>query len=411
MIVEPVRLTTLPGADAAAPMANDVLPIGLTQDVASLGAETTSGDFAATLGRSTAQGLERLRQEDGDDAVSPATEAAVLVDTSQPPDAAPVAGLPWVPVTSAVAQHVGEPPMAGDDVSATRDVSIAPTTVAPPAGDSTLVALAPMLRANESLREPVSPHIATLLAAHEHRMRGALGSHVADGTREGTVDALAPSLAPAVSTAAPMAVIPAVASPLRSASPSLAALPMAADPATPVMAPIDSGATQALRAALAPATFGNAIVSEPATAAVSGGDLSASLTAGEGAAIARSLSGRVHTMTEKGVHEARLRLTPVELGDIGIVVRKSPMQLSVSLQVARPEALSLVQGTAALLRDMLSQRHAGEVHVSVASMPSFSGDGASGNARERHSRDARSDDAGPGLALGEAAREREAFRL
>ncbi|RSD21630.1 flagellar hook-length control protein FliK [Pandoraea apista] len=124
-----------------------------------------------------------------------------------------------------------------------------------------------------------------------------------------------------------------------------------------------------------PATFGNAVTGELSAAATSGGYLSANVAAGDATTVARTLSERVHAMTEKGVHEARLRLTPAELGDIAIVVRKSPMQLSVSLQVARPEALSLVQGTAALLRDMLSQRHAGEVQVSVAGMPSDGGDG------------------------------------
>jgi flagellar hook-length control protein FliK len=191
---------------------------------------------------------------------------------------------------------------------------------------------------------------------------------------------------------------------------------MAADTATPTpgVASIDSGATQALRAAFATSAFGNTFVGESsaaAVAAVSGGQLSGQVATGDGATMARTLAERVHAMSENGVHEARLRLAPAELGDIGIVVRKSPMQLSVSLQVARPEALSLVQGTAALLRDMLSQRHAGEVHVSVGSLPSPGGHGTSGNARERHSRDETSGDAGPGLALGEAARKREVFRL
>ncbi|VVD71323.1 flagellar hook-length control protein [Pandoraea horticolens] len=420
MIVEYSRLTTPANTDMSAPVADGALPIGPAQDVPSPAAGDVLSDFAATLGRSTVQGLELTAQENDADAAPEAAEQALKADAPERIDVAPEVGAPVVADMPEITPHLGESSMEND---AARDVPVAPSVVAPAVGDSAIVAQDTPSRGIESLRDAVSPHIATLLAAHEHRMRGALGSHAPAGPgesgeprepRDGPASAMMSSSASAVRAAFPVTIPPGVSLALGLASPSptpLTVLPLAADPATQGVAFIDSAATQALRAAFAAGTFGNTFVGEPSTVAMPGGFPSANGTAGDGTSVARTLSERVQTMMQNGVHEARLRLTPDELGDIAIVVRKSAMQLSVSLQVARPEALSLVQGTAALLRDMLSQRHAGDVNVSVGSMPSFSGDGASGNGRERHSRDERSGDAGPGLALGEAARQREAFRL
>ena len=200
---------------------------------------------------------------------------------------------------------------------------------------------------------------------------------------------------------------------------------MVAELATPAGAAHEGGAAQSLRAIPTPASFGHLLAGDAlATASLSGlashaavpggqpsGQLGGYGVAGDAVSVSRALSEHVQSMTVNGTHEARMRLMPAELGEIGVVVRKSPMQLSVSLQVARPEVLSLVQGTAALLRDMLSQRHAGDVVVSVAGLAQYGGDGASGHARERHSRDDPSADATPGRALGVADRNGEAFQL
>ncbi len=425
MIVEPTRLMSPADADLStpAPAPDGALPLGLAPVAPSPGAETPLGDFAATIGRLVAQGVE-LTGHDGDaDAAQVASEAAsqaddavgdACADAPQGLGAGSAVGVPVVPVTSLIAPialNVDGPSMAGDAVP------VAPAVIVPDAGDSTRLVSNPIPgHGNEALRDAAAPHIATLLAAHAHRMRGALGSQALAERGQAAASALATSSDATVRAAVPMATTPVASPRLGASSPSLAQPLMAADKAapTPGVASIDSGTTQALRAAFAPAVFGNAFVGESTAAtvaALSGGQPIAQVVVGDGATVARTLAGHVHAMSENGVHEARLRLAPAELGDIGIVVRKSPMQLSVSLQVARPEALSLVQGTAALLRDMLSQRHAGEVHVSVGSLPSFGGHGTSDNARERHSRDEMSGDAAPGLALGEASREREAFRL
>ncbi|VVE53125.1 flagellar hook-length control protein [Pandoraea communis] len=415
MIVEYSRLMTPAHTDLSAPVADGALPIGLAQGVPSPAEEDVLSDFAATLGRSTAQGLELPAYEA--DAVPETPEQALKAGAPERVDVAPVAGAPVVADMPEITPDLGELSMADD---AARDVPITPGVMAAAAGDSVRAAQDIPSRGIESLRDPVLPHIAMLLAAHEHRMRGTLESHAQAEPgelaepRDGAASAMTSSPAAAVRAAFPVATPPGVSLPLGLASPlpaSLTVLPLAADPATPGAASVDNAAAQALRTTFAAGTFGNTFVGEPSTVAMPGGFPSTNGVAGDGTPVARTLSERVQTMTQNGVHEARLRLTPDELGDIAIVVRKSAMQLSVSLQVARPEALSLVQSTAALLRDMLSQRHAGDVNVSVGSMPSSGGDGASGNGRERHSRDERSGDVGPGLALGEAARQREAFRL
>lgn len=421
MIVEITRLMTPGGADPVAPVADGVLPDGLAQTPSAFGIDTAPGDFAASLDRSTGQVPDSPGQETEREAglvppvpapppPPPPPETQALVH----PDVSSFTGLPSVAAKPAVAPGDDGLQAADDAAPLPHDVPVLPSAVIPAADDLAFAAQDRPAAGNESLRDTAAPHIATLLAAHEHRMRGALGSQLsapAGQPQAGDVDTSASSLAPVVHTSAAVASAPIVSLPLGSVTSSLAARQMATEPATQGVASIDNGATPALRAPFAPVTFGNAYAGELSATPVSGGYLSANVAAGDDTAVARALSERVHTMTQKGVHEARLRLTPAELGDIAIVVRKSPMQLSVSLQVARPEALSLVQGTAALLRDMLSQRHAGEVHVSVAGLPSYSGDGASGNARERQSRDDLSRDAGPGLALGEAARERKAFLL
>ncbi|MDR3397791.1 MAG: flagellar hook-length control protein FliK [Pandoraea sp.] len=424
MIVEPVRLVTAitpASANPSAPVADGMLPVGLAEGLPSLDEGAAANDFAAVFGRLAAQGLESLPHEGDADAAAVAPEGATQAEAPEGLLADLAVGKPAVPVMPLTTPDVDEPALvsdaASDAASVTPTPPAAPKIVVPVADDLTLAAQDMSSPDSESLRDPVSPHIATLLAAHEHRMRGALSGQTPMARGEGAASASAalPGLAASASASASVSAAAAVSLPLGAPNPSLATLPLLRDAATPNVANVESSPTPSLRAAFSPATFGNAFVGEPAVAAMSGGQLAGNVTAGEGATVARTLAERVHAMTEKGVHEARLRLTPAELGDIGIVVRKSPMQLSVSLQVARPEALALVQGTAALLRDMLSQRHAGEVHVSVASMPSFNGHGTSGNPRERHSRDEPSGDAGPGLALGEAARERgqerEAFRL
>lgn len=421
MIVEYARLMTPAYTDLSAPVADGALPIGLAQGVPSPAEEDVLSDFAATLGRSTAQGLELPAYEA--DAAPETPEQALKAGAPEHVDVAPVAGVPVVADMPEITPDLGELSMAND---AARDVPITPGVMAATAEDSVRAAQDIPSRGIESLRDPVLPHIATLLAAHEHRMRGTLESHAPAEPgepaepRDRAASAMTSSPAAAVRAAFPVATLPGVTLPLGLASPlpasltvlPLAALPLAADPATPRAASVDNAPAQAPRTTFAAGTFGNTFVGEPSTVVMPGGFPSTHGMTGDGTSVARTLSERVQTMTQNGVHEARLRLTPDELGDIAIVVRKSAMQLSVSLQVARPEALSLVQSTAALLRDMLSQRHAGDVNVSVGSMPSSGGDGASGNGRgERHSRDERSGDAGPGLALGEAARQREAFRL
>lgn len=419
MIVEYSRLMTPANTDMSAPVADGALPIGLAQGMPSPSAHDALIDFAATLGRSTAQGLELPAQEGDADAAPETPGQTPKADAPERVDVAPVVGTPVVANMPEITPDLGELSVAND---AAREVPVRPGVVVPAVGDLALAAQDTPSRGLESRRDPVLPHIATLLAAHEHRMRGALESHAPAEPgepaepRDGAASAMTSSSASAVRAAFPVAAPPGVSLPLGlaslpPASLTVAALPPAADPATPGAASVDNAAAQALRATFAAGTFGNTFAGEPSTVAMPGGFPSTNGMAGDGTSVARALSERVQTMTQNGVHEARLRLTPDELGDIAIVVRKSPMQLSVSLQVARPEALSLVQSTAALLRDMLSQRHAGDVNVSVGSMPSSGGDGASGNGRERHSRDERSADAGPGLALGEAARQREAFRL
>lgn len=426
MIVEYSRLMTPAHTDLSAPVADGALPIGLAQGVPSPAEEDVLSDFAATLGRSTAQGLELPAYEA--DAAPETPEQALKAGAPEHVDVAPVADAPVVADMPEITPDLGELSMAND---AARDVPITPGVMAAAAGDSVRAAQDTPSRGIESLRDPVLPHIATLLAAHEHRMRGTLESHAPAKPgelaepgeraepRDGAASSMTSSPAAAVRAVFPVATPPGVSLPLGLVSPlpasltvlPLAALPLVADPATPRAASVDNAAAQALRTTFAAGTFGNTFVGEPSAVAMPGGFPSTNGMAGDGTPVARTLSERVQAMTQNGVHEARLRLTPDELGDIAIVVRKSAMQLSVSLQVARPEALSLVQSTAALLRDMLSQRHAGDVNVSVGSMPSSGGDGASGNGRERHSRDERSGDVGPGLALGEAARQREAFRL
>lgn len=419
MIVDFTRLMKPGNADAFAPvaegmptdtLAQTLLSVGVPGTPVARGMEAAPGDFAATLDRSTAQALDLLWKESDAEALQGALEHTPGTETLARPDVASPAGMPVIAIVpgAPVMPDGADSLVTGDTVSMPRDIPVTRAADTPVADNSARVAPGTPASANESLRDAVTLHIATLLAAHEHRMRGALGRHTAAGpnpSNEGTTGALASAGGVAVVRAA------AVSLPLGPAGPSMAVLTTATDPATLAAAPIDSGSAQALRGAFPPATFGNAVTGELSAAATSGGYLSANVAAGDATTVARTLSERVHAMTEKGVHEARLRLTPAELGDIAIVVRKSPMQLSVSLQVARPEALSLVQGTAALLRDMLSQRHAGEVQVSVAGMPSDGGDGGAGHARERHSGDEQSGDEGPGLALGEAARERKAFRL
>ncbi|QHE91277.1 hypothetical protein PI93_022815 [Pandoraea fibrosis] len=414
MIVEITRLMTPGSADSLAPVADGALPDGFAQTLADAGIDTALGDFAASLDRSTGQVPDFSGQDTEREAGLVAPAQAPETQALAHPDVATFTGLPAIAVKPAVAPGDDGLLAADDAASLPHDVPVLPGVVMPVADDLAFATQDRPAAGDESLRDTVAPHIATLLAAHEHRMRGALGSQVSapDGQPQaGDVDTSVSSPAAAVRASAAVASASLVLPPLGPVTPSLATRQMATEPASQGVASIDNGATPALRTPFAPVTFGNAYAGEPSAPTVSSGSVSANVAAGDDTAVARALSERVHTMTQKGVHEARLRLTPAELGDIAIVVRKSPMQLSVSLQVARPEALSLVQGTAALLRDMLSQRHPGEVQVSVAGMPSYSGDGASGNARERQSRDDSSGEADPGLALGDAARERKAFRL
>lgn len=425
MIVDAARPMTLTGADPLANVADGALPADLAQAVPHPREGRALHDFAASLVRSSAEGRDPVDRSVGQpDAVwvasGDASDASfgsgteILVAKS----VAPVMPLAESDPSSAV-EKPGTAESARDDAGTARNVAfISPIVSVMPAATTAVTTdvgeSAPTLLHTDAPGD--APHddtatspIATMLAARAHRMQGALDSVPLTERGSGATDA-SPFMA-----AAPTATATATASRVAS--------PMTLPPAALLPADVtnDGGAAQRLRATLATPPLANALVTDSTVAsgtrglailaAMPGGQLAGHLSVGDGAAASRTLSERVQSMTENGVQEARMRLMPAELGEIGIVVRKSPMQLSVSLHVARPEVLSLVQGTVALLRDMLSQRHAGEVHVSLASLPQHGGDGASGNARERHARDDRSGDTRPGLALGAADRGDEAFRL
>lgn len=438
MIVEPGRLMTRPCADRSASVADGPLPVGPAQIVSDAEAgmaSLASLDFAESLGRSAAQGLDR-RAHAGEAEAIPAATAPQDASTAEDALAATMV---------VEASIVPAPPLAASDsanASETRDSAgfdgdggndgndgndgdearAAPTDAARNLADL-MDAMNTHGRADRSTADAAASQIATLLAAHEHRMRGALGSVAQPQRADAAVGGATLTFAP---DAVARVAIPGGATPagLPSAVPSGAPLSMssiAVEPATLAGTATDGGATHALRAIHLPASFGNMFAGDAlaavgpsglaSNAAVPGGQLGGYGVAGDAVGVSRALSEHVQSMTANGTHEARMRLMPAELGEIGVVVRKSPMQLSVNLQVARPEVLSLVQGTAALLRDMLSQRHAGEVVVSVAGLPQYGGDGASGHARERHSRDDPSAEATPGRALGVADRDGETFQL
>ncbi|WP_174978229.1 flagellar hook-length control protein FliK [Pandoraea eparura] len=414
---------TLTGADPLANVADGALPADLAQAVPHPREGRALHDFAASLVRSSAEGREPVDGSVGQpDAVwgaSGEASDASFGSGTEIPVTTPVT--PAMPLTESDLSNAVETPgtveSARDDAGRARNVAFispilpvmpaATTAVTPDVGEP-----APMLphadaRGDASHDDTPTSHIATMLAARAHRMQGALGSVPLTERGSGAADASS------FMAAAPTA----------TASASRVASPMTLPPAVLLPADVtnDGGAAQRLRATRVTTPFASALATESTAAsgtpglailaAMPSGQLAGHLSVGDGAAASRTLSERVQSMTENGVQEARMRLMPAELGEIGIVVRKSPMQLSVSLHVARPEVLSLVQGTVGLLRDMLSQRHAGEVHVSLASLPQHGGDGASGNARERHARDDRSGDTRPGLALGAADRGDEAFRL
>lgn len=424
MIVEPVRLTTFTHADPLSKVAHGVPPADSAQAVSAPQDAMASHDFAASLVRLSTQGLDL-------DAAAGESETGWAVSVDAPDTAwrhgmevrVGAAAASAMPLAGPDPQNAvdtnGKPDPEPDDAGIVREVAVlAPTMPVNPvmpvmsvttaavtldAGEPALMPLDTYSSHGESPDDAAASHLATMLAAREHRMQGAVGSAQPTERGNGAVDTSTSrsATASAVRVVAPM-------------SPP----PVGSLPATMTN---DDGVAHAPRVAFSPTLSGSAVATElsaatgtsglTSLATVSGGTLGGALAASNGAAVSRTLSERVQSMMENGVQEARMRLMPAELGEIGIVVRKSPMQLSVSLHVARPEVMSLVQGTVGLLRDMLSQRHAGDVHVSIASLPQHGGDGASGNARDRHARDHRAGDASPGIALGAAGRNDEAFRL
>lgn len=424
MIVDPVRLTTFTRADPLSKVAHGALPADSAQAVSAPQDSMASHDFSASLVRLSTQGLDpdaaAGESDTGWTVSSGASDTALGQGMDVRVGAAVASAMPLAgPDPQNAVDTNGTPDTEPDDAGMAREVTVlAPTMPVNPvmpvmsvttaavtfdAGEPAYMPLDTYASRGESLDDAAASHLATMLAAREHRMQGAVGSAQPTERGNGAIDT-----STSMSATASAARVGAPMSP-----PPVGSLPAAMTN--------DDGLAHAPRVAFSPTLSGSAVATEAITATgisgltslatVSGGTLGGALAASDGAGVSRTLFERVQSMMENGVQEARMRLMPAELGEIGIVVRKSPMQLSVSLQVARPEVLSLVQGTVGLLRDMLSQRHAGDVHVSIASLPQHGGDGASGNARDRHARDDRAGDASPGLALGAAGRNDEAFRL
>ncbi|AJC21365.1 hypothetical protein RO07_14300 [Pandoraea pulmonicola] len=400
-------------------------------------AEGVSNEFTAALrrslqGKSDAQTPTDVSDESDfvdvePEAVTSPTEAVQATDTAvidapgfEPPSVAPGSLTDGGSPTSSDDEATPPSELATliRDAGDAGDAVTAPHVPISPMGDVL----------NDALPLPdgaaLSTSIETFLAAHHHRMRGALGTPVSvfmghvrsDGDTAPRVHFVQTTEFAALPTLAAEKTATETAMPFRLSGvnhhgASLAALPAMTEGVAGVPPIADGALIPALRATHAEV----AAARDGVSAATPGEKTGAHTLAADSAALARTLSERVTSMAHNGVHEARLRLTPAELGDIGIVVRKSAMLLSVTLQVARPEVLGLVQGTAALLRDMLSQRHTGEVQVSTGAMTAFDGDGASGDTSKRRSRDAPENDAMPGLALGASERgrhdAREVFRL
>ncbi|WP_353190672.1 flagellar hook-length control protein FliK [Pandoraea pnomenusa] len=388
-------------------------------------------DFTATLSRSLAaapDASERHRLA----AVDPDTETPAQ---ATPPDAVgvsvPIAEIEATPVLSEVSIGVDSAVQTstGNGIATSTDVA---SQFEEGANNGTRTpALVPDDGRAHALRDHfpddfTSPSIETLLVAHRHRMRGALETRAVAPTVTATNDGDMSSDAHLVqATERPTSTRAASVQTLLPGTgrhggslASLLAMPAPVfdtERGTPQPPVVDDPSNPIVRGAFPGQLSASAIVRDALGAATQGERIGAHVIAGDGAAVARTLAERVSSMTSEGVHEARLRLMPDELGDIDIVVRKSAMQLRVTLQVARPEVLGLVQGTAALLRDMLSQRHAGEVHVSTGAMTGFDGDGAPGDTSKRRHSELPQDDANPGLALGASAHgglvEQGVFRL
>ncbi|WP_449413529.1 flagellar hook-length control protein FliK [Pandoraea soli] len=423
MIVEPARLTTFIRADPLSTVAHGALPADSAQAESVPQDGMASHDFAASLVRLSGQGLDLGAAADEPNTGLAASAGASDTSLGQGMEVrvgtAVASAMPLaVPAPQNAVDTNGTPEPEPDDAGMAREVAVlAPSMPVNPvmpvmsvttsavtldASEPAYMPLDTYASRGESPDDAAASHLATMLAAREHRMQGAVGSAQLTERGRGAVD-----------TSTSMSA---------TASAARVGAPMSPPPvgSLPANMTNDDGVAHALRATFSSTLSGSAVATEltaatgmsglTSLATVSGGTLGGAHAASDGAAVSRTLSERVQSMMENGVQEARMRLMPAELGEIGIVVRKSPMQLSVSLHVARPEVLSLVQGTVGLLRDMLSQRHAGDVHVSIASLPQHGGDGASGNARDRHARDDRAGNASPGLALGAADRNDEVFR-
>jgi flagellar hook-length control protein FliK len=434
----PIHCPTSPSMDDAR---HDVSRDSLTQPEAA----GVSDEFTATLrrslkGKSDAQTPTAASAES--DFVAAEPEAATLAVTS-PMEAAQATdmavtvtpGFEPPSVAPGSLTEGGTPTSSDDEATLSGDRA----TLIRDEGDAGDAVTAPHVSISRSgdilagvLPTPggaaLSTSVETFLAAHHHRMRGALGTpasalmgharsdgDIAPRVHFTQMTAFAELPALAAEKAATETPMPFRLSGVNHHGASLAALPAIAESIAGVPPTADSMSIPALRATLAEVQPASAVVRDGVSAATPGEKNGAHTLAADSAALARTLSERVTSMAHNGVHEARLRLTPAELGDIGIVVRKSAMLLSVTLQVARPEVLGLVQGTAGLLRDMLSQRHTGEVQVNTGAMTALDGDGASGDTSKRRSRDTPENDEMPGLALGASERgrhdAREVFRL
>ncbi|MBN4667382.1 flagellar hook-length control protein FliK [Pandoraea nosoerga] len=398
-----------------------------------------STDFAATLRRSLGANAEAGAAGRGVTSASQTPGTAVAAAVA--PEFAP----PALATSDALGDVERGRRTPGDDALVERSDSALPVHDAgvAPAAPGGHVSLPDDVLAHDSRVSGDAGAFApieTLLAAHLHRMRGASGTPVSgflaharsDGDMASRMEGLhvsqpaqdamlqTPTAKAEAGHTTPLPFPLLLPGTGRHGASFLAlsegaALRDAGEPSAHTAQTADSASIALARVALAEGGSTGTGARDGIAAVTSEERVGAHVLAGDRPALARALAERVASMTHDGVHEARLRLTPAELGDIGIVVRKSAMQLSVTLQVSRPEVLALVQGTAALLRDMLSQRHTGEVQVSASAMAAFDGGGASGDAPKQRARETPEDDAGPGLALGASGQgQREAqgaFRL